>query len=158
TGLLLLADLPPSPQKFWEIASPATLLLNLGMLALHTERAFPEREGPFSRQRFGIAFFWSGHALLPAGLLLVLCAQTAANWLYEPLFKQHYLHRGAERTRIVTEPWGQVLALCLVVAGIYAYLSSDVVVRRVGIYVYLAAFCLLWAEILGLELLHSNLN
>src|SRR5262249_18416269 len=31
TGLLILADLPPSPQRFWEIASPASLLVVLGL-------------------------------------------------------------------------------------------------------------------------------
>jgi hypothetical protein len=158
TGLLILADLPPSPQKFWEIARPSTLLVVLGLVALHAERVFPEQEGPFSRRRFGMAFFWSGHALLGAGLLLVLGAQLAADWLYQPVFKTFYERWQAERTPIVTEPWGQVLALCLVVAGVYAYLYSDVVVRRVGIYVYLAAAGLLWAEVLVLQLLHLNLN
>jgi hypothetical protein len=158
TGLLILADLPPSPQKFWEIASPATLLVVLGLISLHVERAFPEQEGPFSRVRFGMAFFWSGHTVLAAGLLLVLGAQAAADWLYEPFFKGIYRGAGAERTPIVTEQWGQILALCLVLAGMYTYLYSDLVVRRKGPYLYLAAGTLLWAEVLGIELLHFHLG
>jgi hypothetical protein len=154
TGLLILADVPPSPAKFWEIASPSALLVVLGLLSLHVERAFPVQDGPFSRKRFGMAFFWSGHAALAAGLLLILGAQIAADWLYEPIFKSFYDSWHAGRTPIVTEQWGQMLALCLVLAGLYAYLYSDVVVRRIGVYLYLAAGMLLWAEVLGIELLH----
>jgi hypothetical protein len=158
TGLLILADLPPSPEKFWEIASPSTLLVVLGLLGIHAERAFPEREGPFSRRRFGLAFFWSGQALLAAGLLLLLGAQIAADWLYEPIFKYYYERWHAARTPMVTETWGQIWALCLVLAGFYAYIYSDVVVRRVGAYVYLAAGALMWAEVLGLRILDLALG
>src|SRR5262249_4552179 len=43
-------------------------------------------------------------------------------------------------------------------AGTYAYLYSDLVVRRVGVYVYIAAATLLWALILTLQLLHIELG
>ena len=158
TGLLILADLPPSPAKFWEIASPSTLLVVLGLIALHLERAFPDKDGPFSRRRFGLAFFWSGHATLAAGLLLVLGAQLAGDWLYQPFFEAYFDTWKALPTPVVTEHWGQILALCLVTAGIYAYLYSDVVVRRVGVYLYLAAGLLLWAEVLVVELLHIHIG
>ncbi|HLN31104.1 MAG TPA: hypothetical protein VK395_25410 [Gemmataceae bacterium] len=158
TGLLILADLPPSPQKFWEIASPSTLLVALGLLALHTERAFPAGAGPFTRKRFGLAFFWSGHALLAGGLVLVLGAQVASDWLYQPIFRIFYDQWHAGRTPIVTKTWGQILALCLVLSGTYPYLYSDVVVRRVGIYLYLAAGTLLWAEVLLLEILQLHVS
>jgi hypothetical protein len=152
TGLLLLADLPPSPQRFWEIALPATLLVVLGLLAIHVERAFPAQEGPFSRGRFGLAFFWSGHALLGAGLLLVLGAQISGHWLYEPVFKSLYQKWQATPSPMVNElRW---LALALVVAGTYAYIYSDLVVRRIGVYVHIAAGTLLWAMILAVELLN----
>jgi hypothetical protein len=158
TGLLILADWPPSPQKFWEIASPSTLLVVLGLISLHAERAFPNQEGPFSRRRFGLAFFWSGHALLAAGLLLVLGAQVAGKWLYEPIFKHYYLSWKAEPSPIITEQWGQILALCLVIAAVYAYLYSDIVVRRIGVYLYLAAGMLMWAEVLAIDLLQIRLG
>jgi hypothetical protein len=156
TGLLFLADLPPSPEKFWEIASPSSLLVVLGLLLLHTERVFPDQEGPFSRKRFGLAFFWSGHALLAGGLFLLLGAHIAADWLYEPFFKPYYEQWGAAQTPMVTEPWGQILSLCLVIAGTYAYIYSDLVVRRVGVWVSFAAATLLWAEVLALKLLNPD--
>jgi hypothetical protein len=157
TGVLILADLPPSPQKFWEIALPATLLVVLGQLAIHSERAFPEQEGPFGRRRFGLAFFWSGHALLAAGLLLVLGAEVAGDWLYnKPVFEGIYKTLHAEPSPIVGElRW---LALMLVVAGTYAYIYSDLVVRHIGVYVHIAAATLLWALVLTLQVLHIELG
>jgi hypothetical protein len=156
TGLLMLADVPPSPEWFWMIAPPATLLVVLGLLAIHAERAFPEQEGPFGRRRFGLSFFWSGHALLAAGLLLVLGAEIAGDWLYKPVFQNVYERMKATPSPIVGElRW---LALLLVVAGTYAYIYSDLVVRRVGVYVYIAAATLLWALVLTLQLLNIALG
>ncbi|MFN4260992.1 MAG: hypothetical protein ACK4RK_16990 [Gemmataceae bacterium] len=152
TGLLILADIPPSPQKFWEIASPATLLVVLGLLAILVERAFPEQEGPFSRRGFGLAFFWSGHVLLASGLLLVLGAQIAGDWLYEPVFKVVYQLLDAKPSPIVGElRW---LALALVITGTFAYIYSDIVVRHVGVYVHIAAATLLWTLLLSVQLLN----
>ncbi len=156
TGLLFLADLPPSPEKFWEIGLPATLLTVLGLLAIHAERAFPEEEGPFGRQRFGLAFFWSGHVLLAAGLLLVLGAQVAGDWLYKPLFQGLYEQLRAQPSPIVGElRW---LALALVIAGTYAYVYSDLVVRHQGVYVHIAAATLMWALVLVVQILHIELG
>ncbi len=64
TGLLFLADLPTTHQVYMKTAAPAALLVILGLLAIHVERAFLDQEGPFGRKRFGLAFFWSGHAAL----------------------------------------------------------------------------------------------
>jgi hypothetical protein len=149
TGLLMLADMG----KFWEIAAPSTLLVTLGLICLHVERAFPEADGPFARCRFGLAFFWSGQALLAAGLLLLLGAQLAGDWLYKPFFEVIYQRWQLGPPLVVTERWGQLLALALVLAGTYAYAYSDLVVRRVGAYIYLAVFTLLWAEVLVINLL-----
>jgi hypothetical protein len=143
TGLLVLADL----HKVLEIASPATLLVTLGLVALHAERAFGNNDGPFSRKRFGMACFWSAHALLAGGFLLLLGAQLAG-WL--PLPTEW---RPTENL-ITTDHAQRILALALVVAGIYAYLYSDLVVRRVGVYIHVAAFQLLWAELLVIDLFH----
>ena len=153
TGLLLLADLG----RFWEVAGPSTLLVVLGLIGIHVERAFAPGDGPFGRQKFGKAFFFSGQALLAAGLLLLLGAQLAGNWLH-PLFTDLYTKLHAGPSPVVTETWGRLLALGLVVAGIYAWLYSDLVVRRVGLYIYLAAAGMLWAEVLGLELLHVHVG
>jgi hypothetical protein len=35
TGLLIFMNLPPSPQKFWETSSPATLMVVLGLIGIH---------------------------------------------------------------------------------------------------------------------------
>ena len=83
TGLLFLADLPPSPEKFWEIAPPATLLVVLGLLAIHAERAFPRRTGRSAAGASAWPSSGRGHALLAAGLLLVLGAEIAGDWLYQ---------------------------------------------------------------------------
>ena len=149
TGLLMLADM----NVFWQIAAPSTLLVALGLICLHSERAFAPGEGPFSRQRFGLAFFWSGQALLAAGLLLLLGAQIAGDWLYEPFFKHFYQMFKAGPPAIVTDHSGRILALILVLAAIYAYAYSDLIVRRIGVYIYLAVFALLWAEVLVIQLL-----
>lgn len=151
TGLLMLTH----AGRFWEIAAPATMLVAMALLSIHLERAFPEIEGPFSRRRFGMAFFRSGHILLAAGLLLVLGAQIVGDWLYGPIFKSIYDQRHLLPPAIV-QGWGQYLALALVLAGTYAYFYSDIVVRRVGLYVYLAVFTLLWAEMLVIELLQPT--
>jgi hypothetical protein len=151
TGLLILADLPPVGEYFWEIAAPATLLVVLGLLAIHAERAFPDAEGPFGRRRFGRAFFFSGQALLASGLLLVLGATVAGDWLYEPVFRSTYEALHAEPSPVVGDQrW---LALVLVLAGAYACLYSDIVVRQRGVYVFVAVGLLGWAQVLGLELL-----
>jgi hypothetical protein len=123
------------------------------------ERGEPALDaGPFTRRGFGLAFFWSGHALLAAGLLLLLGAQVAGGWLYEPLFKPVYDSWQAGQPQVVTEPWGRMLALGLVLAGLYAYFYSDLVVRRIGVYVYLGVFCLLWAEVLLAGLLEIEIT
>jgi len=76
----------------------------------------------------------------------VLGAQIAGDWLYRPLFEPLYRHWDHGPPAIVTERWGQLLALGLVMAGTYAYAYSDLMVRRVGVYIYLAVFTLLWAR------------
>jgi hypothetical protein len=150
TGLLLLAD--KLLDRFWEISAPATLLVVLGLICIHVERAFTEADSPFSRRRFGLAFFWSGHMLLAVGLLLVLGAQIAGDWLYHGLFEQLYLRYDAVQPLIVTQFGDKLLALCLVLAGTYAYVYSDLVVRRIGVYVYVAVVTLLWSEVLVIRL------
>jgi hypothetical protein len=157
TGLLILAD--KNVDQFFQIAAPSTMLVILGLASLHAERAFPVTEGPFSRRRFGKAFFWSGQALLGAGLLLLLGAQLFG-W-FHPVFSRIWNLEGLENLRnppaVVTDHPLKVLALMLVLAGTYAYFYSDIVVRRVGIYVYFAIFTLLWAEVLAINVLELRI-
>jgi hypothetical protein len=156
TGLLMISDLPPSPQKFWEIASPATLLIVLGLIGIHLERVFKAREGAFSRDRFGMAFFWSGHIQLASGLLLILGAQIAGHWLYPFGFKSIFASLQATPSPICGElRW---LALTLVFAGTYAYAYSDLVVRKRGVFLHIAALMLLWCEILVVQFLNLKIG
>jgi hypothetical protein len=143
TGLLILSDMG----KFAEIAAPSLMLVVMGLIGIHAERAFEENEGPFSRKRFGLAFFFSGHALLAGGLLLLLGAQLTASVL-KPIFP------ALVAPEITTVESLKLLAIGIVLAGSYAYVYSDLVVRRVGFYIYPAAFTLLWAELLGLGMLN----
>ena len=152
TGLLILADM----QKFLEIAAPATLLVVFGLTGIHLERAFGENDGPFSRKRFGLAFFASGHVLLACGLLMLFVAQLAGDWLYDGWFESVFQSYNAVKSPICgPQRW---LALVLVMAGTYGYIYSDIVVRRHGAYIHFAAALLLWAEVLLVQLLHLELG
>ena len=144
TGLLLLGNLG----HFHEILAPSALLVIMGLVALHLERAFPEIDGPFSRRRFGMAFFWSAQALLGAGLLLLLGAQLFG-WL--PLAREM---RIAQPAVVLHENLGYTVLLTL--AGTYAFVWSDLVVRRIGVYLYFAAITLLWSEVQLLALLRVS--
>ena len=144
TGMLALADV----HRLAEISGPASLLVALGLISLHAERAFADNEGPFSRKRFGVACFWSAHALIALGLLLLLGSSVAERlasfgWTGGPL------------TAMQENP---SLTLALVVAGAYGYFYSALVVRRNGFYGHLAVGCLLWAESIGLQIGHLGHN
>jgi hypothetical protein len=148
TGLLMLSD----AGKFAEIAGPATFLVGFALLCIHAERAFAEGDGPFSRGKFGLAFFWSGHVVLLAGLGLLLGGQLLG--LYA-----RFVHAApALVPAITTDPTLKILALALVLAATYLYLYSDFVVRHLGVYTVLAALTLLWAEVLLLDVLGLNLS
>lgn len=152
TGLLLLADM----QKFMEVAAPATMLVCLGLAGIHCERSFAENDGPFSRKRFGLAFFASGHVLLGAGLVMLFGAQLAGDWLFHGWFESVYRWFNAVPSPICGDlRW---LALVLVMAATYAYIYSDLVVRKHGAYIHFAAFTLLWSEVLVVQLLKLQLG
>ena len=96
----------------------------LGLMSIHAERAFPPDEGEFRRERFGLPLFWSGQVQIGISLFAVVVLQM-----------NDFLGR--------TEVDHKLLAAGLWLAGAYAYLYSDLVVRRVGVYVYVAALALL---------------
>ncbi|MBI3861549.1 MAG: hypothetical protein HY290_06610 [Planctomycetia bacterium] len=137
TTLLLLADL------HWisDTSFLCLFLVGLGLVSIHFERAFPPGDdGTFTRKRFGMPLFWSGHAQFGAGLLILLGTQ-AAGWMFHPA--RHLLDWTWEGNTLSQH---SLLAGGLWLAGMYGYLYSDLVVRRVGVYTYLAAFCLLLAQ------------
>ena len=139
TGMLVLADL----HRLAEISAPATMLIVLGLISLHAERAFAENDGPFSRRRFGMACFRSAQALIGLGLLLILGSQLSA-WALTIGLNFH------ETAALASN---RFLALGLVLAGGYGFLYSSFISRR-RIYGYFSAICLLWAELLGIQIGH----
>ena len=155
TGLLLLAD--HLFLQFWEITAPSTLLIVLGLAFIHVERAFWESDSPFSRRKFGLAFFWSGHAVLACGLGLLFFAQLFGGWLF-PFVEPIYRHFDFTQPEVVTTMYGKWWALLLVLLGTYAYVYSDIVVRRIGVYILIAVFTLLWAEVLLITILADGVH
>src|SRR5262249_7614986 len=125
------------------------LLIITSLVCLHAERAFPPDDAsPFSRRRFGMAFYWSAQILLASGLLVLLGAQVIG-WLHRPILRHLF---GGDPPLVATRDYLPI-TLGLVLLGTYALIYSDVVVRRIGVYIYLAAVTLLWAEVQLLVLL-----
>ncbi len=135
TGMLILGQI----HRFGEVIAPTTFFVVLGLICLHAERAFPPIESPFSRARFGMAFYWCSVVLFALGMLLLLGAQVVG-WLHMQIFPRDVPFDVVKHEHL---PW----TLGLVLAGTYAYLYSDLVVRRIGVYIYLAAITVLWAEL-----------
>jgi hypothetical protein len=137
TAALFLAELGLAT----DLGYLTVVLMALGLISIHAERAFPPDGEQFSRWRFGMPLFWSGHVQLGLAALTLLGIQIVA-WLARP---DHAL---------ISIAWqGNWLTASPLTAGVfwlgitYACLYSDIVVRRSGIYMYLAAFCILMAEI-----------
>ena len=147
TLLLLLANLG----KITDTSFLCLFLTSIGLISIHAERAFPPgEEGTFTRRQFGMPLFWSGHAQLGSALLILLGTQCAA-WMVDPgrpvldwtWFDWNWFVTTGEGNL----SHNSLLAGGLWLAGMYAYCYSELVVRRVGLYTYFAAFCLLMAEI-----------
>jgi len=145
TAGLLLAGL----RLPWDWGYLALMLMTLGLVSIHAERAFPPEGEPFNRKRFGMPLFWSGHVQIAFSLLLLLGLQIVA-WLVDPAHR--FLEIDWQQGKWLTD-W-PLRAGIVWLLGTYAYLYSDIAVRRVGIYTYLAACCFLLAEvtIVGLNL------
>ena len=128
------------------------VLIGLAFISIHADRAFPPEEGEFTRRRFGMPLFWSGHVQLGTALVILLATQLSA-WLIGPVSSlgvAPWIETSLERVA----GWGHgllpqsyLLAAGLWLAGTYLYLYSDLVVRRIGVFTYLAAGCLLMAEV-----------
>lgn len=138
TLALLLAEFGKASDTSWL----ALTLMALGFVSIHAERAFSADGEPFTRQRFGLPFFWSGHAQVGASLLILFGTQIVG-WL-AGLHGSHRFLNIDWPGNWLTEHY--LLAGGLWLAGVYAYLYSDLVVRRVGVYTCLAAFCVVMAE------------
>jgi hypothetical protein len=138
TTLLLLADMAKITDTTWL----SLFFMALGLISIHGERMFsPAEESDFPRRRFGLPLFWSGHVQIAASLLILLGSQLLA-WLVEPV---HGLSGFEWAGNLITNNY--LLAAGVWLAGMYAYLYSDIVVRRIGVYLALAGVCLVMAEI-----------
>jgi hypothetical protein len=118
----------------------SVVFMALALISIHAERAFPVEAETFSRKRFGLPLFWAAQVQLAAAIVALLGSQLLANvligdfdwfgvWAGNALTQHHWLAGG------------------LWLVGAYAYLYSDLVVRRLGWYVYAAVFCLIGAEL-----------
>ncbi len=132
TSLLLMAELG----LFQDVGQLALALVCLGAISIHAMHVLP-KQGAFDRQKFGLPLFWSGHGQLGLGLLFLLASQFTG-WLAEMSVIDW-------PGNLLTD--SHLLATGLWIAGVWLYLYSDLVVRRIGVYVYLAAVSLLMAEI-----------
>jgi hypothetical protein len=137
TAVLLLADLGKITDATWL----SLFLMALGLISIHAERAFsPAQDAVFPRKRYGLPLFWSGHAQMGASLVILLASQLLG-WFIKPATQIFgYTWQG----NLLTE--NHVLAAAIWLAAVYAYLYSDIVVRRVGVYLGLAAFALVMAQ------------
>jgi hypothetical protein len=137
TAILLLADLNQVTDTAWL----SLFLMALGLISIHGERAFSAAEtAEFPRKRYGLPMFWSGHVQMAASLLILLGSQLLG-WLKEPAAALFGIHWPGN---LLTN--NHMLAAGVWLAAVYAYLYSDIVVRRVGVYLALAGFALVMAE------------
>ncbi|MEX1042937.1 MAG: hypothetical protein WDZ51_20045 [Pirellulaceae bacterium] len=155
TGLLILAD--QNVARFWEGAAASTLLISIGLVAIHVERAFLPGAGPFRREEFGRAFYNAGHLVLGSGLM-VLLAWTVCGWTYENLLIDYWRAIGGqtlpfEAPALATDIRLKLLAFALTLVSTYAYVYSYITVQRNGSLLALALFTFLWSELLLADLL-----
>ena len=148
TGLLMLT----SSGRFWEIAAPATLLVVLGLISIHVERAFAGDRRSLLPPTFRAGLLPVGTSPVGGRVALGVGGPTGRRLALSAALPAPVRALAAWPAGDRGRTWGQYLALALVLAGSYAYFYSDIVVRRLGLYVYLGVFTLLWAEMLVIEL------
>ena len=140
TALLLMASLG----RLNDAASLSMTLMVFALISIHAERAFPKKALEFSRERFGLNLFWSGQLQLAASLIVLAAAQIITWTLAEPAELIWGIHWSGA---LVSGTGAKFIAGAIWLTGMYAYVYSDLVVRRLGIYTYLAAICLMMAEV-----------
>ncbi len=151
TGLLFLAD--GEVGRFWEVLAPSTLLIALGIGAVHVQRAFPvsaatPEQSAFTRGDFGQAFFRAGQILLALGLMLLLGGRLTGR-LYDVWFAELGWFAQAEVATVLKM---KLAALGLVLAGVYAYGYSRLITGS-KTYTFAAALLTIWAGFIGCDLL-----
>lgn len=147
TAVLLLGN--------FGLASHATelsvVLMVLAMISIHACQAFPAQAETFSRSRFGLPLFWCGQVQLAAALCVLAGTQLGGNIVA----LGNWFELPADGVPLTNSRWVPGM---LWLAGAYAYGFSDLVVRRIGLYTYLAAVSLVMAEctLIGFDLLGTE--
>ena len=151
TGILFMAD--QLMGRFWELALPSALLVIIGLICIHVERAFTtDPKSPFSRDRFGTAFLKSGYVALTAGLTLLLSGYLVA-------FSQGLLPVSggwgvAEMMAVTTS---KHINLALVGLGAYGFAFGHFVHGKKA-NLGPALFCVVWFVLLLLNVLAIELT
>ena len=140
TMLLLLGDL----NVYNDLAWLSTALAILAACSINARAAFSaESEATFSRQRFGMPLFWSGHVqLLMAVVVLVLQAIGMAQPKFAEAFQDNLGIEIPSTLWVTVGTW--------LVAAATNFYSDRVVGRKFG-FLHLAAFCVLGAIWTGLD-------
>lgn len=155
TGLMILGD--QSIARFWEGAAVSSLLIAIGAVAIHVERAFVPGDGPFNREDFGKAFFRAGHCVLLGGII-VLVSWTISSWAYAgPLTELWSLWRHGplpfEEPPLATSAKLKMLVLGLSLVATYLYGYSYFVVIRNSAWLCGGIATFLWAEVIFVDML-----
>ncbi|WP_105358535.1 MULTISPECIES: hypothetical protein [Pirellulaceae] len=155
TGLMILGD--QSVARFWEGAAVSSLLIALGAIAIHAERAFVSGDGPFSREDFGKAFYRAGHCVLLGGLI-VLLSWTISSWTYGGMLTDlwSFWRTGPlpfDEPSLATSDKLKTLAIGLSLVATYLYGYSYFVVGRQSAWVWGGIASFLWAEVMFVDLL-----
>ncbi|MFT5523988.1 MAG: hypothetical protein ACI9G1_001194 [Pirellulaceae bacterium] len=135
TAVLLLGNLGLASNA----TSLSVVLVALAFASIHAHRAFPVEAETFTQDRFGLPLFWCGHIQLAAALIVLLGSQLAG----VVGSVEQFFALPAGGIPLTESRW---LPALLWLVGAYMYLYSDLAVRRIGLYVYLAAVSLVMAE------------
>ncbi|MEW4564531.1 hypothetical protein AB1K70_18465 [Bremerella sp. JC770] len=160
TGLMILGD--QSVARFWEGAAVSTLLMAIGAVAIHVERAFVPGDGPLNREDFGKAFYRAGHCVL-LGSLVVLVSWAVSSWTYGGMLADVWgAWRGGSlpfaEPSLATSQQLKTLALGLSLVATYLYGYSYFVVSRRSVLIVAAIATFLWAEVMFVDLLPVPLS
>ncbi|PHS00775.1 MAG: hypothetical protein COA78_23435 [Blastopirellula sp.] len=131
TAVLILGDIGIA-----ENATPlSVLLMTMALISIHAHKAFPAEGETFTQDKFGLPLFWSGHVQLASALIVLFGSQLAGS--VEAFANYIELPAGGI---LLTE--SRLVPGILWLVGAYAYLYSDLVVRKIGLYIYLGAMSL----------------
>jgi len=152
TGMLFLADRQVG--HLWEIVAPSSLLVVLGMICIHLERAFAVGKGPFSRDQFGREFFRAGHIVMSVGLVVLFVGRLCGRF-YSPYLMDWGL---LEIPAVAVDAKLKLITLALALGGAYSYVYSQLVVRPQGRYLASAALAFLWSGVILFDVLAIPLS